>query len=126
MVFSLIPRRDDNDDDQEADDRRDRGCCPRHGLARGHRRGRSPRWAWWRTRRRLPWRLPRRREVHRRPAFRPPLARPPPLPLRRVQLRLQHLLEVHAVRPRERLPRAALLSMIPKRGDRFSEKIMLG
>ena len=29
---------------------------------------------------------------------------------RRVRLRLQHLLEVHAVRPRERLPRAALLS----------------
>ena len=106
------PRRDHNDDDQEADDRRDRGCCPRHRLVCGERRGRSPRWARWRTRRRFPWRLPRRREVHRRPALRPPLARPPPLPLRRVRLRLQHLLEVHAVRPRERLPRAALLSCV--------------
>ena len=78
---------------------------------RCERRCICPRRAWWRARRRIPWRLPRRREVlPRRPAFRSPLARSPLRPLRRYGYRLQHLLEVHAVRPRERLPRAALLS----------------
>ena len=78
---------------------------------------RSARRAW----RRLPRRLSRRREVlpRRRAPLRPPLARPPPLALQavpRLRLCLQHLLEVHPVRPRERLQGAVLIT--PQRSAR--------
>ena len=72
----------------------------RFGPRRARRRGFPRRIPWW-----------RRQVLWWRPALRPPLARapslarPPFLPLWRLWLCLQHLLEVHALRPRERVPR---------------------